>query len=109
MRWRLVGRVGSRKGTEVGACGNVRDWMRARCSSLAKNWRSSVLSLSLSFSMSDWSMLKSVEDMLGSWAVGSCYGMLTVVVRGMVVSFVWTFWRSRGQGQGSAPVWPIKC
>src|SRR4051794_6338897 len=33
--------------------GDIRDWMRVRCSSLAKNWRSSVLSLSLSFSRSD--------------------------------------------------------
>jgi len=44
--------------------GCVRDWMRARCSSLEKNWRSSALSLSLSFSRSDESMLKSVEDMV---------------------------------------------
>lgn len=40
----------------------IRDWIRARCSSLAKNWRSSDLSLSLSLSRSDCSMEKSVEE-----------------------------------------------
>jgi hypothetical protein len=58
----------------VGDMADVRFWMRARCSSFAKNWRSSVLSFSLSFSMSDCSMLKSEEDILGGgWTVGNGY------------------------------------
>lgn len=62
------------EGEEGDGMKRVRDWIRARCPSLEKNWRSSALSLSLSFSRSDCSMEKSVEDIFlpffGSLLVG---------------------------------------
>jgi len=91
--------------------------MRARCSSLEKNWRSSALSLSLSFSRSAWSIVKSEEDILaGGWVVlgevcvlAGC-GRLSVRLdqaskRAMAVwNFLAELRLNRGQGRPKDPV-----